>query len=263
MQSSFLQSREHQIFFILSGIFIVNAVVAELIGAKIFSLEQFLNVPPAQLTPIEGFTLNFDMSVGVIIWPVVFIISDLINEYFGREGVKKISYTTVGLIVYMFVIVFCATKLPPADFWLNNNATDAKGAAFNIDFAYTKIFTQGLNIIIASIIAFLVGQLVDAYTFHWLRIFTQNKRKWLRATGSTIISQFFDSFVILTIAFYFLGNWSMQQVIAVGIVQYTYKLTMAIALTPVIYFCNNLIRRYLGEEKADSLVEKATFGGQA
>jgi uncharacterized integral membrane protein (TIGR00697 family) len=85
----------------------------------------------------------------------------------------------------------------------------------------------------------------------------------LRATGSTIISQFFDSFVILTIAFYFLGNWSLQQVIAVGIVQYTYKLTMAVALTPVIYFCNNLIRRYLGEEKADSLVEKATFGGQA
>jgi queuosine precursor transporter len=249
--------RVEYLFFILSGIFITNAVVAELIGAKIFSFETLLGVSPAQMTVIGDFKIDFNLSAGVVIWPVVFIVSDIINEYFGKEGVKKISYATVGFIIYTFVVIFLATKLPPATFWIEANQTDAQGSAFNINYAYTVVFRQGLSIIVASITAFLLGQLVDAYAFHWLRRFTKNKRKWLRATGSTLISQLIDSFVVLTVAFYLLGNWTFEQVLAVCIVQYTYKMTVALVLTPVIYAAHYVIGLYIGTATAQKLAAKA------
>jgi hypothetical protein len=188
---------------------------------------------------------------------VVFIVSDLINEYFGPAGVKKISYAAVGFIVYTFLVVYVATKLAPADFWLQSNATDAKGNSFNINFAYSTIFTQGLNIMVASVTSFLVGQLLDAYIFQALRKASNGRFIWLRATGSTLISQLVDSFLILTLAFYLMGNWSIQQVISVGIIQYLYKLTVAVLLTPVIYVCHAYIDRYLGLKVAHNMEQNA------
>lgn len=257
MKTTFLSDKAQNLFFILSGIFVTNAVVAELIGPKIFSFETLLGLPPAQINIIEGFTIDFNLSAGVIIWPMVFIVSDVVNEYFGRAGVKKISYATVGFIIYTFVVIFAATKLPPADFWVQANKLDKQGNVFDINYAYTTVFSQGLNIIVASIIAFLVGQLVDAYSFHWLRQLTKNKRKWLRATGSTVLSQLIDSIVVLVVAFYLLGNWTLSQVLAVGMVQYAYKMTIAVLMTPIIYAGHYLIGLYLGKEQAQTLATKA------
>ena len=110
---------------------------------------------------------------------------------------------------------------------------------------------------IGSIISFLVGQLVDAYTFHFLRKLTQHKLLWLRATGSTIVSQLIDSFLILLIAFYFFGNWSLIEVISVGIIQYLYKIIIAILLTPLIYWAHFIIDRYLGKEFSKKVIESA------
>jgi hypothetical protein len=199
------------------------------------------------------------MSVGVIIWPIVFIISDVINEYYGRKGVRKISLIAALLILYSFVIVLFSTESPPADFWLENNSVDSSGNAFNINFAYNSIFRQGMGIIVGSLTAFLVGQFVDAYTFHYLRILTNHKWLWLRATGSTVVSQLVDSFLILFIAFYLLGNWSFIQVISVGLIQYFYKIFIAIVLTPVIYWMHIIIDKYLGEERVKEMIEKATM----
>jgi uncharacterized integral membrane protein (TIGR00697 family) len=257
MQTTISFRKEQYIFFILSGIFITNVVVAELIGSKIFSLENFLGVPPAQISIIQGFTVDFNMSVGVIIWPTVFVVSDIVNEYFGREGVKRITFLCIGLILYTFLIVFAAIKLPPADFWIEVNKGSGNNSNFDINYAFSAIFGQSMNIIIASLTAFLLGQLIDAYSFYWLRKITQNKRKWIRATGSTVISQLIDSFVVLFLAYYVLGQWSFAQVIAVGLVQYMYKLSMAIALTPLIYLANYGIDAYLGKEKVAELTQKA------
>jgi uncharacterized integral membrane protein (TIGR00697 family) len=80
---------------------------------------------------------------------------------------------------------------------------------------------------------------------------------WLRATGSTLVSQFVDSFVVFGIAFYIFGNWSVEQVVAVGIVNYIYKFSVAIILTPLLYVGHGLIDRYLGEELALQLTEEA------
>jgi len=249
-----LERKQHRLFNILCGIFITNAILAEIIGAKIFSVEKTIGTNPAHLN-ILGFTMDFNLTAGVIIWPVVFITSDLINEYFGKPGVKRISYFTVILIAYSFAVLFLAIVLPPADWWLDANSKDAAGNAFNINFAFGKIFGQGLRIIIGSITAFLLGQLVDVFIFQKLRKVTGHKRLWIRATGSTLVSQLVDSYVVLFIAFY--GVMPTDQIFAIGITNYTYKFIIAIVLTPIIYLGHVLIDRYLGKEHADKLSAEA------
>lgn len=250
-------NKETALYIFLCGIFLTNAIVAEIIGVKIFSFERAIGREPLNLPFLFGTRLNMNMSVGILIWPVVFIISDIINEYFGKPGVRRISYLAAGLIGYAFLIIYSGTKLPPADFWMEVNSTDQSGSPFNINYAYSTIFRQGMGIIVGSITAFLVGQIIDMHTFHFLRRLTQHKMLWLRATGSTVVSQFVDSFLILFIAFYWLGNWSFTQVIAVGIIQYIYKITIAIVLTPVIYWIHYIIDRYLGRNESDKLIRQA------
>ena len=252
--SQTLEQKRHSLFIVLSGIFLTNALLAEMIGVKIFSGEGTLGLQPAHLN-ILGFVMDFNLTAGVVIWPVVFITSDLINEYFGKPGVKRISYITAALIAYAFLMVFTSMKLPPAQWWMDANNTDPAGNYFNMDFAFNKIFGQGNRIIIGSLTAFLIGQLVDVFVFQKLRRVTGPKQLWLRATGSTLVSQLVDSFVVLYIAFY--GTFSNSQIIAIGITNYIYKFAVAILLTPLIYLGHYFIDRYLGKENAHQLSEDA------
>jgi len=193
------------------------------------------------------------LTAGAVIWPIVFVTTDIINEYFGKKGVRKISFLTAGLIAYVFVVISVVTILVPADFWLDVNAQTPSGDSFDISYAFNTIFRQGLGIIIGSLTAFLLGQLVDVFVFQKLRAVTGSKMIWLRATGSTLVSQFFDSFVVLGIAFYIFGNWELSQVIAVGIINYVYKFSVAILLTPLLYLGHGLIDRYLGKDLAEKI----------
>jgi queuosine precursor transporter len=254
-----IANKKNRLLMFLGGIFITNAVVAELIGVKIFSLEQTLHLAPAQIHLFSNFILDFNLTAGVIIWPVVFITTDIINEYFGKQGVKQITFLTVGLIIYVFLVISIVTSLSPAGFWLEINQTDNSGNPFNIDFAYNKIFLQGLGIIIGSLIAFMIGQFLDVYIFQKLRKITGHRKIWLRATGSTLISQLVDSFVVLFVAFYIFGNppWPFEQIIAVGIINYIYKFIIAIVLTPLLYLGHNIIDNYLGKNVAAKMVEEA------
>jgi len=252
------QSKKTNLFIILAGIFLTNAILAEIIGVKIFSGEDTLGLAPANWTFFGDYILDFNLTAGAVIWPVVFITTDIINEYFGKKGVRKISFITAGLIAYVFIVISLVTKLPPATFWLDVNEVDNNGNPFNIDYAFNTIFRQGLGIIIGSLIAFLIGQLLDVYIFQKLRSITGSKMIWLRATGSTLVSQFIDSFVVLGIAFYVFGNWSIEQIIAVGIINYIYKFTVAIALTPLLYAGHGLIDRYLGKSIAERITAEAS-----
>lgn len=250
------------LFLILGGIFITNAIVAELVGGKIFSLENTFGFAPAQLS-LGGSRWDFNLTAGVILWPVVFITTDIINEYFGKEGVKKISYFTVILILYVFLAVYAITWLAPADFWLNANATDDKGNPLNINYAFNVIFTQGLWIIGGSVIAFIIGQLMDAFVFHKVRNITGEKYLWIRATGSTLISQLIDSFIVLIIAFYISGQLSFVEVISIGIVNYTYKFLIAVVITPLLYIIHDLIDKYLGKELSGEMMKTASKESQS
>ncbi len=240
------KNKLNNIFIILTGIFITNAIIAEILGTKIFDF---------------SLLKNFSLSVGVLIWPVVFITTDIINEYFGKSGVKKISYFTIILILYVFLIVFLSTKLTPNTYWLNINSTDNSGNPFDIDYAYNTIFLQSTGIIIGSVFAFLIAQLLDVFIFQKIKKITKGKFIWLRATGSTLISQLIDSFVVLTIAFYFLApegkEWSINQVFVVGFDNYTFKFFVAIIITPFIYLAHYLIDSYLGKDLAEKAKEQA------
>lgn len=252
-----MNSKKQNLFLILCGIFLTNAVIAEILGAKIFSIEGSLGLPPLNWE-ILGYTLDLNMSAGVLNWPIVFIVSDVINEYFGPKGVRKISYLTAALIAYSFVIIYISTSLTPAQFWLDLNNTDRDGNYLNINEGFRIILQQGMGIIIGSLVAFLVGQILDAFVFHKLRKVTKNRMLWLRATGSTAVSQLIDSFIVIFIAFYVFGNWDIKQTIAVGSINYVYKLVVAIGLTPLVYLAHNIIDKYLGKKQSQELINEAT-----
>jgi queuosine precursor transporter len=257
-RSKTFQSKKTNLFIILSGIFLTNAILAEIIGVKIFSGERTLGLQPAGWTIFGDYILDFNLTAGAVIWPVVFITTDIINEYFGKKGVRKISFITAFFIAYVFLIIVLVTGLPPAGFWLDVNTPDPDGNPFNIDYAFNIIFRQGLGIILGSLVAFLLGQLIDVYVFQKLRKITGPKMIWLRATGSTLVSQFIDSFVVLGIAFYIFGNWSWAQVASVGIINYIYKFSVAILLTPLLYLGHGLIDNYLGKDIAEKMTEEAS-----
>ncbi|MFN7258280.1 MAG: queuosine precursor transporter [Cyclobacteriaceae bacterium] len=250
-----LEEKKNRLFTVLAALFLTNAIIAELIGVKIFSGEGALGLAPAHLH-LLGFEMDFNLTAGAVIWPVVFITSDLINEYFGKPGVKRISYLAAFFIAYSFLVIFLTMELPPSQWWLDANNKDAAGNYFNMDFAFNKILGQGQRIIIASLAAFLIGQLVDVYVFQKLRKLTGSKMLWLRATGSTLVSQFIDSFVVLYLAF--VGIFSNQQILAIGFTNYIYKFSVAILLTPLIYLGHYVIDRYLGKENAARLSEESS-----
>lgn len=264
LKSKWLDVLEHRptfLFVVLGGFFVANALVAEFIGVKIFALEDSLGWERFNFN-LFGQSGALQFSAGVLLWPIVFIMTDVINEYYGKRGIRMLSFLAVGLITYAFFMIFAAIQLAPADWWVEQNIN--KGVP-NMQSAFSVILGQGLLIIVGSLVAFLVAQLVDVITFHQIKKVTGEQKVWLRATGSTVISQFVDSFVVLAIAFKFgpelVGNvepWSWSQLFAVGTVQYIYKFAMAILLTPVIYLAHYLIDKYLGKEQAEAM--KASAG---
>lgn len=253
---SIFSDKTSLLFIILSGFFVANALVAEFIGVKIFSLEETFGFTPFDWTILGVGGLGFNLTCGVLLWPVVFVMTDVINEYFGQKGVRMLSNLTVGLILYAFFMVYLAIYVSPNDWWQNSSGIDSSNPARsleNMDLAFRRIFGQGLWIIVGSLIAFLVGQIVDVYIFHRIKKVTGEKKVWLRATGSTLVSQFIDSFVVLFVAFYIGADWDIIRVLAIGLVNYIYKFFMAVLLTPAIYLAHFLIDRYLGEKKAHEL----------
>jgi uncharacterized integral membrane protein (TIGR00697 family) len=242
------------LFYILGSFFIANALLAEFIGVKIFSLEKWLGLSPVNLSFFGESNLSFNLTAGVLLWPVVFIMTDIINEYFGRKGVRFLSFTAAALISYAFLMIYFSIGLTPADFWIER---ETSVGIVNMDSAFNVIFGQGLWIIFGSLVAFLIGQLVDVKVFHYLRAFTGSSKIWLRATGSTLVSQFIDSFVVLLIAFYFGAGWDLSLVLAIGVVNYIYKFFIAVILTPLLYILHFFIDLYLGKELSEKLIEDA------
>ena len=210
------QNKKDIVYIVLAGIFITNAVVAELIGGKLIYVGPYV------------------MSVGILPWPIVFITTDLINEYFGQKGVKKLSIITACLIAYAFVVLFGALQIPAV-----------QGAGLVTDDQFNGVFGQSLWIIVGSITAFLVSQLIDVAVFHFFKNKTGNKMIWLRSTGSTVVSQLFDSFIVLGIAFWLTGKMSTEMYITSAFTGYFVKLILAVLLTPFIYLGHSIIQKYI------------------
>lgn len=248
------EQRGQRLFVVLAAFFVVNAVLAEFIGVKIFALEDTLGLRPFEWN-LFGQTGSLNFTAGTLLWPIVFIMTDTVNEYYGRRGVRFISWLAVALILYGFVFAFAAIHLAPASWWVG--AAQGQGVP-DLQAAFASIFGQGLWTIGGSVIAFLIGQLIDVRVFHRIRRRTGNRLVWLRATGSTAISQLLDSFVVLYIAFV-LGpqKWPTDLFLAVGTLNYLYKMAAALALIPLLYLMRALIHAYLGAAQAQRMVQEA------
>ncbi|WP_256006369.1 queuosine precursor transporter [Pedobacter deserti] len=250
------KTKESRLLLMLGSFFVANAVLSEFIGVKIFTVEGSLGISQFNINLLGVPNLSFNMSAGVLTWPLIFIMTDIINEYYGIRQVRFLSLLTATLIAYAFIVVGGAMQLTPSDFWVNQQVN---GEALNMNNAFAGIFGQGMWIIVGSIIAFIVGQIADVLIFHRIKRLTGENNLWLRATGSTLVSQFIDSFVVIFIAFYLNPQyqWSWQMVAAIGLVNYTYKFIVAILMTPVLYLVHGAIDRYLGKELAQRMIQMA------
>lgn len=244
-----------RLFVLITAFFVANALIAECIGGKLFSLEAVFGMQPSDFQLFGEAHLSYTLTCGVLLWPLEFVVTDIVNEYYGQKAVKRISWIAVGLISYAFIMFYVAIHAPASDFWVHSKA--GQGVP-DMQAGFDSIFGQGMWIIIGSLAAFMVSQLVDVFVFHKIKERTGSKMVWLRATGSTVVSQLVDSFIVLFIAFKLGSDWSWQRVLAICLVNYSYKFVMAIILTPVIYWVEGMIDRYLGKELATAMKEEAT-----
>jgi queuosine precursor transporter len=248
MIHTILRDRPTKLFLGFTAFFCCNALIAEAIGTKLFSLEKLIGVHPANFTMFGQSGLAFTLTCGVLLWPFEFVITDIVNEFYGPKAVRRISITAVILISYAFLMYFLAIAIPPADVWINSSS---KQGVENIQNSFSAIFGQNMRIIVGSLVAFLVSQVVDVTVFHQIKKKTGNRYLWLRATGSTLVSQLVDSYIVLFIAFSGIFNW--QQILAIGMMNYFYKFIVAILLTPLIYFIEKRIENYVGHESAHKM----------
>src|SRR6187401_793942 len=190
MVTQILASKPTRLFIFLAGFFIANAMLAEFIGIKIFSLEKTFGFAPLSMTLFGVKDLGFNLTAGVLLWPVVFVMTDIINEYYGRKGVRFLSWLAVILIIYAFLIAFFAIQAPPNDWWqsISGVRDTAANSITDMNLAFKRIFGQGLWIIAGSVVAFLIGQVIDVAVFHKIKTITGEGKIWLRSTGSTVIS---------------------------------------------------------------------------
>ncbi len=258
---SIIKNKSFLLFVILAGFFIANTIVAEFVGLKIFSLEKLFGVSPLNISLFGVDGLGLNLTAGAILWPVVFLMTDIINEYYGVKAVKFLSYLAVGIVFYAFFMVYGSIGLPANDWWQYESGvtTDPMTSVSNMNLAFNKVMGQGLWIIIGSMIAFLVGQILDVAVFHKIKSYTGEQKIWLRATGSTLVSQFVDSYVVLLVAFWIGADWDLTRVLAIGTVNYFYKFGMAILLTPLIYLGHFLIEKYLGHDVAAKMKQEAAM----
>jgi uncharacterized integral membrane protein (TIGR00697 family) len=242
--------RASRLFLVLAVFFVGNALLAELIGVKIFALEDTLGLSPFEWN-LFGQSGSLNFTAGTLLWPIVFVMTDVINEFYGKRGVRFISWLAVGVIVYGFIFAYLAIGLAPASWWVG---VAADQGVPDYQKAFAAVFGQGMWTIGGSLTAFLLGQLIDVSVFHRIRRATGEKMVWLRATGSTAVSQLVDSFIVLYIAFV-LGpqQWGMDLFLAVGTLNYAYKMAAAIALIPLLYIVRRAITGFLGRDQAGQL----------
>ena len=227
--SNYTINKSQWLFVFLAGLFITNAVTAELISNKLIEIPLNINFFGNELGP-------FVTIVGILPWPIVFLLTDLLNEFYGYKAVKRLSWITAILIAYCFIIVGLAIQIP---------AYEIEGSSLSDDYSFNKVFGQAQMVIVGSICAFLVSQLLDAVLFKWIKSKTGSRYIWLRSTGSTVVSQLIDSYIVLYIGFVLPGSLTFSDFMTIAPTNYILKLIIAILLTPLIYLGHFLIKKFV------------------
>lgn len=239
MSNFYILDRPQKLFVVCTAIFITALVIAEATASKFFVAFDL----PRAITILGYEFPSVIMTAGVIAFPITFIVTDLMNEYYGPKGIGFVTIVGMAMIVFEFVIIRIAMATPTA------SISPVPEAAFN------TVFGASGRVILGSLVAYLIGQFADITLFHWLRRLTDGKHLWLRATGSTFGSQFLDTFIVLTVAF--AGQLAFAQIVAITLFNYAYKFVIAIVITPVIYGAHRLMDGYLGHSTAAVMIADA------
>jgi uncharacterized integral membrane protein (TIGR00697 family) len=203
--------RKQQFFVWLTAIFVAALITGDFIGGKFWVL------------------FGYNLSAGIIPFPLTFVLTDVVNEFYGTEGARRLTFVGLGAAVFVWLVIQLALHLPPSP------VSPIPDAVFQ------SAFGTSSRLYVASLSAYVVGQLLDISIFRTLRRITGHRLLWLRATGSTVLSQAIDSF---TVSFVFLaGNQSLGFITHNAANNYVGKLIMAVLLTPVIYAMHAVFRR--------------------
>jgi uncharacterized integral membrane protein (TIGR00697 family) len=204
--------RKQRFFVGLTALFVAALITSDLIGAKYFRI------------------FGLDLSVGMIPFPLTFLLTDIINEFYGKDGARRVTFVGLGAAIFTFAIINLAIALPVSP------ESPMPGEQFK------SVFGWSSRLYLASLTAYTIGQLLDISVFMALRRLTGHRFLWLRATGSTLISQAIDTlvvnFVLLT------GTKSLGFILTVSRNSYALKVALAIGLTPLIYAGHALLRRH-------------------
>lgn len=211
------------LFVTLVAIFITCLVVGDLVGGK--------------LTGVHLFGREWVFAVGMLSFPVTFVLTDILSEFYGRSAVRRVTLLAFFMVALTFVIAYAAGAMPWASFTQSPSWDGVQEVHFS------TVFTQAGRIQLSSMTAFLLASLVDISVFFLLKRLTGNRMLWLRATGSTAISQLFDTVVIQALAFG--DKLTPAEYFNVVSTSYLIKLAVAIFITPVIYGLHVVIERLL------------------
>ncbi len=209
------------LFITLVAMFMVCLVVGDLIGGK--------------LTSFHLFGREWVFSVGLIAFPVTFILTDILNEFYGKVVVRRITILAFFMVGMTLIILLTANALP---FWPRVLADDWGGVQPR---DFDRVFTGSMRIQLASMFAFLIANLVDIWVFFLFKRLTGNRMLWLRATGSTMVSQLIDTIVINAIVWG--GKMTFDEYTTTVITSYAVKVAAAIAITPLIYGVHEIVEK--------------------
>jgi hypothetical protein len=216
--------RRIQLFVVLAGVFVTSLVVGDIIGVKLFEVK---------LGPVVAV-----MSIGMLPFPVTFLLTDILNEFYGKKAARFITWVGFGMAIFAFTVIGIAVQVPWAPL---TRAPDFTGA---VEGSFNNVFAGSQRILLASMFAYLVGQFCDIALFNLLKRVTQNKLLWLRATGSTLVSQLIDTVVVQFVAWS--GVLPTSTILSIIYTSYVVKLLVAVGLTPFIYLGHAFVERKLG-----------------
>ena len=217
---------KQRLYVYLVGVFLTALLIGDTIGSKLFQLD----------IPLGFTTVRATMSVAGVWFPITFLLTDVVNEFYGEPGARAMTFVGFWMALLSFVIIFFARKIPAASF------SPVPQAAFD------NVLGNANRIFVASLCAYVVAQMTDIAIFQAVKRRTLERHIWLRSTGSTLVSQLIDTLVVTYVAFY--GSITSAQLHRAAITSYFVKVTTAVLLTPVIYALHGLLHRRLGLEPA-------------
>jgi queuosine precursor transporter len=210
--------RRERVYVLLTAMFVAALIAGDFIGGKFFSL--------------AGRTF----SAGIIPFPLTFVLTDVINEFYGKDGARRLTYVGLAAAVFVWLVITLALALPTST---ESPITDQ---------VFRSAFGTSARLYVASLSAYVIGQLLDISIFGVLRRASGERLLWLRSTGSTVLSQAIDS---LSVSFVFLvGTRPFSFIVSNAANNYVGKLVMAVLLTPLIYLGHSVLHRYLGQREA-------------